>query len=94
MTFAETMAILGAYEKRPKKEMYILEISEASEWLSYEPLDNAAQSYHMLPSAPLTASCLHLAPSKWQRGQPNCQNWFFDLQLQAKNRLGVGLIRT
>lgn len=94
MTFAETMAILGAYEKIPKKEMYILEITEASEWLSYEPLDNAAPSYHMLPSAPLTASCLHLAPSKWQRGQPNCQNWFFDLQLQAKNRLGVGLIRT
>lgn len=31
MTFAETMAILGAYEKRPKKEMCILEISEASE---------------------------------------------------------------
>lgn len=74
MTLAEVMAIPGAYEKRQKKEMYILEISEASKSLSYELLDNTAQSYHMLPSAPLTASCLHLAPSKWQGGQPNCQN--------------------
>lgn len=40
--------------------MCILEISEANDWFSYELLDNTAQSYHMLPSAPLTASCLHL----------------------------------
>lgn len=67
------MSTPEAYEKRQKK-MFALEISEASKRLSYKVLDSTAQSYHMLPSTPLTASCLHLAPSKWQSGQLNCQN--------------------